>query len=252
MDRINRNKASSWNTDKMSMIVKKLYSHKWILRSFLKTIYFNLKCLPFKQALYLPILLYKPRLLNLSGKINIEAEKIRFGMIQLGHNEVSFYPNSGITIENEGSIIFKGVSKICSGGCLSVKKDAVLTIGDNFSATAELKLACYCSITIGKNVLVGWETKIFDTDFHQLTSCDTSYVNLAYAPIIIGDDTWIACNCLIMKGSKIPKQCVLAAGCITNKEYDVPPKSIIGGNPVHLLKSGLWLDRLNMNITYFT
>lgn len=233
----------------MKSLFCKLFSHKWILRSFIKTIFFNFRFLPFRQAIYLPIILYKPRFLNLSGTIKIETDKIRCGMIQLGRNEVSFYPNSGVTIENEGTIIFKGVSKICSGGCLSVKKNAVLTIGDNFSATAELKLACYCSITIGKNVLVGWETKIFDTDFHQLTSCDAS-INMAYAPIIIGDDTWIACNCLIMKGSKIPKQCVLAAGSITNKEYDIAPKSVIGGNPVHLLKSGLWLDRYNMNIDY--
>jgi acetyltransferase-like isoleucine patch superfamily enzyme len=230
--------------------IQLLWGYRWIFRSLFKTIYLNFKCLPFRQALFLPIILYKPRLLTLSGKINIEAAKIRSGMIQLGRNEVSFYPNSGITIENEGTIVFKGNAKIASGSCLSVKKNAVLTIGDNFHATAELKVACYCSTTIGDNVLVGWETKIFDTDFHQLTSVDKSKILQAFGPITIGNNVWIANDCLVMKNTNIPDFCVVGARSLLMKNYDVPPYSMIVGNPANLKKTGCFLDRHNMQITY--
>lgn len=38
-----------------------------MLRSIFSTIYFNLYYLPFKQAIKLPILLYKPHLINVSS-----------------------------------------------------------------------------------------------------------------------------------------------------------------------------------------
>lgn len=37
-----------------------------MLRSIFSTIYFNLYYLPFKQAIKLPILLYKPHLINVN------------------------------------------------------------------------------------------------------------------------------------------------------------------------------------------
>lgn len=42
-----------------------------ILYSLPKTLYFNFHYLPFKQAIHLPILLYKPNLVKCSGKISI-------------------------------------------------------------------------------------------------------------------------------------------------------------------------------------
>ena len=234
----------------MKVVIKKIYTYRWIFRSIFKTIYLNFKCLPFKQAIFLPILLYKPRLLTLSGKICIEDSKIRFGMIQLGRNTVSFYPNSGITIENRGIIIFKGKTIICSGGCLSVNRNAVLTIGNNFVSTAELKIACYSSISIGVDVLVGWETKIYDTDFHQLTYLNGSPVK-AYGPIIIGNNVWIANDCQILKNTIIPDFCVVGARSTLMKKYDdIPSYSVIAGTPAKCIKTGFWLDRANMVIDY--
>lgn len=234
----------------MKKIFQKIISNKWVLRSILHTIYFNLKYLPFHQAIKLPILLYKPRLLRLAGSIKIEAENIKFGMIQLGRNIVSFYPNSGITIENEGNIVFKGISKICSGGCLSVKKNANLTIGNNFMATAELKLACYSAITICDNVLIGWETKIFDTDFHRLTYIDSEIQKQSYGAIHIGSNVWIANDCQIMKNTTIPDYCVVGTRSTLMKKYNVPLYSLIAGTPAKLIRTGCWLDRNNMQIAY--
>lgn len=56
-----------------------------MLRSIFSTIYFNLYYLPFKQAIKLPILLYKPHLINVNrGGVKIQSNKIHFGMIRLG------------------------------------------------------------------------------------------------------------------------------------------------------------------------
>ena len=74
----------------------------------LPSLWFNLKYLPFKQAIKLPILLYRPTFLRLKGSVVIESDDIRFGMIKLGLFTSAVYPNSGITIRNDGILLFKG------------------------------------------------------------------------------------------------------------------------------------------------
>ena len=94
-------------------IIKKIWENRSILRSLPQTIYFNFHYLPFKQAIYLPILLYKPHFLKLKGKVQIESDKIKFGMIRMGFRTCGIYPNTGISWENHGgSILFKGSFKI--------------------------------------------------------------------------------------------------------------------------------------------
>ncbi|BFN37902.1 acyltransferase [Fidelibacter multiformis] len=52
--------------------------------------------------------------------------------------------------------------------------------------------------------------------------------------VIIQDDVWIGCNATILKGVKIGKGAVVAAGAVVTKE--VPPYAIVGGNPAKLIK----------------
>jgi len=52
-------------------LVSKIKSKKWVLRSLLPTIYFNFHYLPFRQAVKLPIFLYKPDLKLMKGTVTI-------------------------------------------------------------------------------------------------------------------------------------------------------------------------------------
>lgn len=70
-----------------------------------QTVYFNFHHLPFKQAIFLPIILYKPQLVSTKGKIIIDGGAFP-GMIKLGLHGVSIYKNNGIMIQNNGCIIF--------------------------------------------------------------------------------------------------------------------------------------------------
>lgn len=84
------------------------------LRYIVPTLYFNFHYLPFRQAIRLPIVLYKPHLLKCKGKIKLEPEdgRIWHGMIQLGFLSASIYPNNGITWENKGgTVVTRGCVK---------------------------------------------------------------------------------------------------------------------------------------------
>ncbi len=54
------------------------------------------------------------------------------------------------------------------------------------------------------------------------------------APIVIEDEAWIGANAVITAGVTVGKHSIVAAGCVVVK--DVPPYSIVGGNPGRILK----------------
>ena len=53
-------------------------------------------------------------------------------------------------------------------------------------------------------------------------------------PIVINDDVWIATDSIILSGVNVGKGAVIAAGSVVVK--DVPPYSIVGGNPAKVIK----------------
>ena len=54
-------------------------------------------------------------------------------------------------------------------------------------------------------------------------------------PIVIGDDVWIGMRVMIFKGVSIGNGAVVAAGSVVTK--DVPPMSVVAGNPSQVVKS---------------
>ena len=53
-------------------------------------------------------------------------------------------------------------------------------------------------------------------------------------PIIIEDEVWVGANAVITAGVTVGKHSIVAAGCVVVK--NVPPYSIVGGNPGRILK----------------
>lgn len=155
----------------MTELFDKIWKLRWIFRYFLHSVVFNFRHLPFSQACKLPILLYKPRILNCTGKFVFRCP-VRFGLVKLGANNVSIFPNSGITMENRGTVIFNGRLSVGNASAISVGETGTLEFGDNVGATTSLKLACFDSVHIQNGVLIGWDCMITDTDFHKL-----KYVN---------------------------------------------------------------------------
>ena len=54
------------------------------------------------------------------------------------------------------------------------------------------------------------------------------------APVIIEDNVWIGQYCTILKGVRIGKGSIVATRAVVTK--DVPPYSIVAGNPAKVVK----------------
>lgn len=210
-----------------------------------KTIIFNFKYLPFNHAIHLPIKVSKNVYLKkVQGKINIEGN-VRYGMIEIGFGNVGIFDKnvSRSIWEVSGNVVFKGTAKIGHGSKISVSKLGKLIIGDNFRISAESSIVCWKEIVFGNNCLISWDNLIMDTDLHSITD---SLGNLLNAPkkIYIGNNVWIGCRCLILKGTQIPDDSIIAANSVLNKIL-IGQNKIFGGSPITTLRDNVYWNDLN-------
>lgn len=203
-----------------------------------KTIYFNLRYLPIKQALYLPIwVATNVRIRDLyRGGIIIEAP-IRTAMIRIGFHEVDaiciYTLKTIMYVSKPGKLIFKGSAHIGHGAIISCI-GGTMSVGNNFAVSGNTSFVCYNQITVGDNVQFAWNSLVMDSDAHKIYGPDGEMMNKD-KPIIIGNKVWIACQNTILKGTQIGNNCVVGSSSLLNKNYK-ENNVIIAGAPAHIVK----------------
>lgn len=218
--------------------------------SLYKTIYFNIRSLPFHQAIIFPIHIYTgTQIISSSGKVEIKDVDVSYGMIKWGWFH-SFRSQGKTRIQNRGKIIFRGKGKLLSGSEISIWPDACLNIGDSFFVGENVLIYCQNSIYLGKSVTISYQCDISDSDFHYCIDVTNGKVYDKNKPIIIGDYNWIGNRTSIKKGTKTPAYILVAsAGCVLCKDYtrNVSSFSVLGGCPAKVLKtdtSRIWHNEL--------
>ena len=214
-----------------------------LLRAIFDSVYFNFNHLPFRQAIKLPILLYKPYFKELNGHVVIDAPNIYFGMVRLGFWNTLQYPNSGIVYENKGgTVIFKGKCTIGNASSISIGEKAKVEFGDDFYNNAALKLISVRSVTFGVKTRLGWDMIVMDTGVHPLKIKSTGQKTKASSPIKIGDYNWFGTRCIILKGVETPPRCIFAFGSMLTKKIECEPYSLLAGTPPTVKKTGIYRD----------
>ena len=125
-------------------------------------------------------------------------------------------------------------------------------IGENFFANFNCTIMDDAEVIIGDNVCFGPNVSIMATN-HPLIASERMMVNpdgstkmAEYAePVKIGNDCWLACNCVVIGGVTIGDGCVIGAGSVVTKDipagylaYGVPAKPI---RPITEEDSKLWM-----------
>tara|TARA_B100001059_G_scaffold235062_1_gene279520 strand:+ start:184 stop:807 length:624 start_codon:yes stop_codon:yes gene_type:complete len=122
---------------------------------------------------------------------------------------------------------------------ITLEERAMLEIGDNVGLSS-VCIWVHDSVRIGNNVNIGADTVIMDSDAHSLDYIDrqninTDLLNKKNKEIIIGDDVLIGMRSIILKGVTIGDRSIIGSGSIVTR--DVPPDSIVGGNPAKFIKN---------------
>ncbi|MDR0790273.1 MAG: hypothetical protein LBO06_05725, partial [Bacteroidales bacterium] len=165
-------------------------------------IWFNFHYLPFKQAIKLPILLYKPKLLRCKGTLTLNGA-ISFGIIKLGFYTVPNYPNNGIIWNVRGNVIIEDFCIIGNDSLIDVGEKGTLTLGKHFVSSAALKINCYNSISFGSNNMIGFDNHFIDTNIHtyKIVKRGREFKAKGYAPIVIGSYNWFGFGITTIAGT---------------------------------------------------
>jgi acetyltransferase-like isoleucine patch superfamily enzyme len=138
----------------------------------------------------------------------------------------------------ENSIVVANIRFEDSGGVLNIGSRSFIGKSD---------LVCYRSINIGDDVIVSWGVTITDHDSHnvewrhrrndvlQWRKGSKDWTQVAHAPIVIANKVWIGFNVSILKGVRIGEGAVIGACSVVTR--DVPPFSVVAGNPARLVRS---------------
>lgn len=211
------------------------------LLSIPKTIWFNLKYLPLKQAVRLPVWVHWNTHVRVQRGGIVLKGLVTLAQVRYGFHEVpvmNFKDQSSIIIDEGGKLIFEGTAHIGKGTKINVS-GGVLTLGNDFKVSASTQINCYHKITFGKDIQFAWDCLVMDSDTHKIFDENDYRIN-EDKEIILGDSIWIGCRSTILKGSVIPSNTVIGAcSFVSGKGFE--SKSIIAGVPAIILKKiGRW------------
>lgn len=166
-----------------------------------------------------------------NGKLEIQSGSrflvpvrttISSGHIQLGQN--IHFGFAGAPRQGNGEILLQARESL-----------AVIRIGNNARFSNNVSIIARERIEIGDDFLCGEQVVIFDSDFHEISPEMRHAGNGKTVPVKIGRNVWIGSRCIIMKGSTIGDDSIIAAGSVVCGT--IPARCIAAGVPARQIKS---------------
>lgn len=206
-----------------------------MLRSILKTIYYNFKIFPFKVALKIPMFVGDTAKIygSKKGCICIKGT-IKRGMLSIGRSYGSYGIYRGIksilTFGKHGSLVIRGRVAFCTEFKITI--NGVLDLGENFDVNNGFNCICKDSISFGDNCLLGWDVTVLDSDGHSMYV--DGKLSLEKIPVKIGNNVWIGAKTAVLKGTQISDNSIIGLGTLVSGKYE--NNSIIIGNKGKMIK----------------
>ena len=156
--------------------------------------------------------------------------------------------SSGKNLKTDGDIpLIEGNGRIIIGDNVSIGNRCAwilspnlydmpeLIIGSNTTINYLTGISVECRVEIGENCVIAGETQIFDNNSHSIHfENNRKMTKDDVVPIKIEDHVWIGMRSFILKGVTIGRGSVVAACSVVTK--DVPPMTLVGGNPAKIIK----------------
>lgn len=125
-------------------------------------------------------------------------------------------------------MLITGHCQFYSGVRFEIGEKGLLKIGNGTYLNRNTLVICEKEILIGEDCKIAWDVIIMDSDLHPINS--KPMINKA---VHIGDNVWIGCRSIILKGVTIGQGAVIAAGSVITK--DIPAYTVWGGAPARYI-----------------
>ena len=142
------------------------------------------------------------------------------------YGKVRLIRRNGLISIGARTHLWPDIKLSCVGG---PGKIARLKIGRKCSIGDRTEIHCGESVAIGDRVIIAWDCNILDRDYHSVDAMEERT-----APVSIGNDVWIGCRSIVLKGVSIGDGAIVAAGSVVTR--DVPAHTLVAGNPAQIKK----------------
>jgi acetyltransferase-like isoleucine patch superfamily enzyme len=165
-------------------------------------------------------------------------------------DSVKLLPDARVeNLSENPSLISVGSGSVLRGQLLVFPHGGKISIGKDCYLGDDSRIWSADSVTIGDRVYISHNVNIHDTNSHSISSefrhkhfleimsnghPKENSVDIVSRALIIEDDVWIGFNSVILKGVKIGRGSIVAAGSVVTK--DIPPFSIVAGNPAQVIR----------------
>ena len=176
---------------------------------------------------------------GLCNRITLKYRHVSCRQMPVIHGRLKIYGHGKIVLGEGVTINSSASSNPIGGDCrtiFSIVPGAVLTIG-NRVGISNSAIVCHNSITLGDDVVIGGNVKIYDTDFHRLSEGCRELDDRKAArkgAVVIRDRAFIGAHSIVLKGVTIGEGAVIGAGSVVTK--DVPAGEVWAGNPAAKIK----------------
>lgn len=196
-----------------------------------KTVYFNFRNFNFFKAIKLPVFIgYNVKIIGLKkNSVVIKSNNYKYGMIKFGFDGSNFIPYNKSTIEIKKGKLILGENIVIGEGFNIYVEGGELEIGNNLYSNRNLQIQCEKSIKIESDCLFGWNVQIRDTNgSHHVFKNMVESVNVDN--IEIKKHVWVASDCLILAGTRIEKDNIIATKSVV-KNLKTSKNQLVAGIP---------------------
>jgi len=125
------------------------------------------------------------------------------------------------------------------------RSGATASIGDRTFIGAGI-ITIADKVVIGSDVMIAWGVSVSDHNSHSVVFSERkddvvdwlkgkkNWSFVRCAPVKISDKAWIGFGSIILKGVTVGEGAVIGAGSVVAK--DVPPWTIVAGNPARIIR----------------
>lgn len=154
-----------------------------------------------------------------------------------------FSPNTEVSIAGKGMLKVGKRVRVHRHSKISVSKHGLLELGNNVALGKNVSIYCFEKIKIGDYSELGQDTKIYDHDHDFRVEGGYKERKFKTSPVVIGENVWIGCNVVILRGTKIGNNCVVGAGCVLKGEY--PDNTVITQKRDTMVKKYEYVEKEN-------
>ena len=144
---------------------------------------------------------------------------------------VSDKGKSEVLIDNRGEFFVSGQLYLDSTDVWVLEK-AHLSMGSVYVNKGAM-IECACHISIGDDCLLGRDVLIRDSDGHIIDN----NLDRVSIPVVIEDHVWIGSKAMVLKGVRIGKGAIVAAGAVVTR--DVPAGCLVAGVPAKVIRENV-------------